>query len=66
MAIEENVQHGPSESFLGWSTWILMGESTDGGASLDSEYIRKRMDEWFNDILQDELDDEKQKLLQLE
>ena len=68
MAIEENLEHGAPESFLGWSicTWILMGESTDGGAALDSEYIRKRMDEWLDDILQDELDDKKQQLSQLE
>jgi len=45
MAIEEYVEHGVPESFLGWSTWILMGESTDGDAALDSEYIRNKMDE---------------------
>lgn len=66
IAIEENVDHGEPESFLGWSTWILMGDSTDGGAALDSEYIRNRMDDWLDDILQDELDDKKQKLSQLE
>jgi len=33
-----------------------MGESTDGGAALDSEYIRNRMDKWLDDMLQDELD----------
>jgi len=37
-------------------TGILMGESTDGGAALDSEYIRNRMDKWLDDMLQDELD----------
>jgi len=36
-----------------------MGESADGGDALDSECIRNRMDEWLDDILQDELDDKK-------
>lgn len=66
MAIEENVEHGVPEFSLGRFTLILTGESTDGGAVLDSEYIRKRMDEWLDDILQDELDDKKQQLSQLE
>ena len=61
MAIEEYIEHGAPESFLGWSTWIFMGESTDGGTTLDSEYIRNRMDEWLDDILQDEQDDKKEK-----
>ena len=43
-----------------------MGESADGGDALDSECIRNRMDEWLDDILQDELDDKKYKLSQLE
>jgi hypothetical protein len=68
MAIEENLEHGAPESFLGWSTcpWILIGESLDGGTALDPEYIRKRIDEWLDDMLQDELDDKKRKLSQLE
>jgi len=35
MASQEYVEHGAPESFLGWSTWILTGESTDGGTALD-------------------------------
>ena len=66
MANEENVEHGAPEPFFGWSTWILIGESIDGGAALDSEYIRNRMDEWLDDILQYELDDKKEQLSQVE
>jgi len=44
IAIEENVEHGAPETVLGWSNWILMGESTDVGAALDLEFIRNRMD----------------------
>jgi hypothetical protein len=66
MAIQEHVEQISSDSFFGWYTWLLNGGSTIDSVELDSEYIRNSLDQWFDEITQDESEQKEQRLYDME